>query len=163
PSYEKYLMEIVEIFSRNEGNTRVYSQLGTYFLQAGQKEKALEFFESGVNRGDMDFDLLVKTLLLQVDFKKFEEAKQLSQKGLEEYPAQPILYLVNGTVMNQTQEYREAEEILRFGLDFLLDNPTMEADFYQQLIFSYNGLEEAAKASEYEKKLAQIKDTQENE
>lgn len=163
PSYEKDLMEIVEVFSKKEANTEVYSQLGTFFLQADQKEKALEYFEAGVNNGDMDFDLLVKTLLLQVDFKKYEAAKALSQKGLEEYPSQPILYLVNGTVLNQTQEHKKAVEILTFGLDFLIDNPIMEADFYQQLVLAYTGLNEAGKASEFEKKLANIKETQENE
>lgn len=163
PAYEEDLMEIVEVFSENEANTEVYSQLGTFFLQAGQKEKALEYFEAGVNSGDMDFELLVKTLLLQVDFKKLEAAKILGQKGLEEYPSQPILYLINGTVLNQTREFKQAEEILSFGMDFLIDNPVMEADFYQQLVLAYTGLNETAKASEFEKKLAEIKETQKNE
>lgn len=163
PSFEKDLMEVVEVFSQEEGNTKVYSQLGTFFLQAGQKERAMEYFEAGVNNGDMDFDMLVKTLLLQVEFMRYEEAKDLSGKALEEYPSQPILYLVNGTVLNQVQEYQEAEEILTFGLDFLIDNPVMEADFYQQLVLSYTGLNEAGKASEFKKKLAEIKDPQENE
>lgn len=163
PAYQQDLMEVVEVFSSSEGNTKVYSQLGTFFLQMNQKEKALEYFEAGVSNGDMDFDLLVKTLLLQVDSRKYEAAKNLSGQGLEDYPSQPILYLVNGTVLNQLQEFKKAGEILTFGLDFLFDNPTMEADFYQQLVFSHQGLNEAAKAAEYEKKVAQLKETQKNE
>ena len=163
PSLEPDLMEIVEVFSQDESNTKVYSQLGSFFLKKDQKDKALEFFQLGVEKGERDFDLLIKTLLLQLDFQKYVAAKELSEKVLEEYPSQPLLYLVNGTARNQLKEYKKAEEILTFGLDFLIDNPTMEADFYQQLVFSYSGLNEAEKAAEYKEKVAKLKPAEGNE
>lgn len=163
PSLEPDLMEIVEVFSQDESNTKVYSQLGSFFLKKDQKDKALEFFQLGVEKGERDFDLLIKTLLLQLDFQKYVAAKELSEKALEEYPSQPLLYLVNGTARNQLKEYKKAEEILTFGLDFLIDNPTMEADFYQQLVFSYSGLNEAEKAAEYKEKVAKLKPAEGNE
>ena len=163
PSLEPDLMEIVEVFSKDEANTKVYSQLGSFFLKRDQKEKALEFFEIGVEKGEMDFDLLVKTLLLQLDFQKYAAAKELSGKALEKYPSQPLLYLVNGTALNQLKEYKKAEEILTFGLDYLIDNTTMEADFYQQLVVAYSGLTDAKRAAEYREKVAKLKTNEGNE
>ena len=163
PSLEPDLMEIVEVFSKDEANTRVYSQLGSFFLKKGQKEKALEFFEIGVEKGEMEFDLLAKTLLLQVEFGKFDAAASLSEKALEEYPSQPLLYLINGTALNQLKQYKKAEEILTFGLDYLIDDPTMEADLYRQLANAYTGLNESAKATEYQGKASKLKPTKGNE
>lgn len=163
PSLEADLMEIVEVFSKDEANTQVYSQLGSFFLKRDQKDKALEFFEIGVEKGEMDFDLLVKTLLLQLDFQKYEAARGLSARALEEYPSQPLLYLVNGTALNQLKEYKKAEEILTFGLDYLIDNTIMEADFYQQLAYSYTGLTDTEKAAEFQEKVAKLKPSEDNE
>lgn len=163
PSLEDELMEVVEMLSEKEANTGLYSKLGDFFLGKNDKDNALIYFEKGIEAGAMDYDLLIKTILLQLDFNKFEEAKQLSENALEEYPAQSLLYLVHGTALNHLKDHREAVEILTFGLDYIIDNRAMEADFYRQLAFAYNGLEEAGKASEYERKAAKLKTESTNE
>ena len=61
------------------------------------------------------------------------------------------------------KEYKKAEEILTFGLDYLIDNTIMEADFYQQLAYSYTGLTDTEKAAEFQEKVAKLKPTEDNE
>lgn len=163
PQWDSELMEITELFSVDESNTKVFAQLGGFFLQKGDKEKALEYFEAGVASGEMEFDLLLKTLLLQLDFGKVEAAEVLSAKSLEEFPSQPILYLIRGNALNQAGKFNKAEEILTFGLDFLIDNSQMEADFYQQLSIAYKGLNNGEKASEFAAKVTKLKNEYENE
>ena len=76
-------------------------------------------------------------MLLQIELGKNKEVVDLSSKSLEIFPAQPILYLLNGVANNNLSNAQEAIEILETGLDFLFDNPVMEKDFYKQLQIAY--------------------------
>ena len=101
--------------------------------------------------------LLKNTLLLQIDFKKYTEAAALSAQGLEIFPAQPLLYLLNGVAHIGLNKADAAIESLETGVDFLLDDPKMEKDFYEQLELAYTQKGDSRKASQYAQKAAQIK------
>lgn len=159
PGYENELQEVTSLFAEMENSPGVYKKLGEYFLVKDQKEKALSYFELGIS-GDLDnFDLLQKTLLLQIDLAKYAQAKSLSEKGLEIFPGQPIIYLLRGVAFNNLKEFVEAEEILTFGLDYVIENKKMEVDFHKQLAIAYYGLGNSVKATESQDKANQINKT----
>ncbi|HSI71523.1 MAG TPA: hypothetical protein VK941_14910 [Gillisia sp.] len=149
PEYEDELKEVIDLFSEAENSTQVYQKLGEYFLIKNQKKQALEYFEQGLAKDLDNYELLRNTLLLHLDQGNFEAAVGLSEKGMEIFPAQPVLFLIQGVALNEMQEYRKAEEILTFGLDYVIENEPMEADFYEQLSKSYSGLGETEKASDF--------------
>ena len=156
PQYEAELENVVENFS--ETNTgKIYEQLGGYYNSKGEKETALTFYEKGIKDDPDNFSLLKNTLLLQIDLKKYEAAQQLSSDGLAIFPAQPLLYLINGVAHNKLKNSDEAIESLNSGLDYLFDNATMEQDFYKQLQQAYTLKGDTQKAAEYAKKASQIK------
>ncbi|MCH9660473.1 MAG: tetratricopeptide repeat protein [Bacteroidetes bacterium] len=155
PTYEKELENVVNQFSV-EGNGAVYEQLGGYYSAKGDAVTALTFYEKGVALDDDNFSLLKKTLLLQIEIEKYEEAVALSEEGLGVFPAQPMLYLINGVANNRLGNISDAIDSLESGVDFLLDNPTMEKDFYEQLKLAYTQKGNTKKATEYGQKAAQI-------
>jgi tetratricopeptide (TPR) repeat protein len=63
-----------------------------------------------------------------------------SQIGLELYPAQAFVYLMNGRAQNQNRNFKKAIEQLTNGIDFVIDNSTLEADFYDEIATGYSGL-----------------------
>ena len=63
-----------------------------------------------------------------------------SNVGLELFPAQAFVYLMNGKALNQNKDFKKAIEQLTNGIDFVIDDTTLEADFYDELAKSYNGL-----------------------
>lgn len=152
PEYEENLKEVVALFSEEEKSPEIFQKLGDYYLQKRDKIKALEFFELGISYDISNYELLRNTLLLQLDLIKFKEASELSQSALEIYPAQALLYLINGAALNNLKKYNEAQEILTFGLDYLIDDKQMERDFYEQLANAYLGLGNTSKATEYRNK-----------
>lgn len=160
PQYESELKEVTTLFSESENSPGVFQKLGEFYSQKGQKEQALTFFELGVNEDLDNFDLVRNTLLLQLDLSKFSEAAQLSEKAIEIFPAQPFIYLARGAALNELQEFKEAQQILTFGLDYVIDNPKMEFDFFEQLVKSYSGLGDTDKASEFQQKANEIKNPQ---
>lgn len=155
PDYEDDLRDIVSLFS--ERNGRVYEKLGDYYLMKNQKEEALESYEKGIATDPDNYNLLKNTLLLQIDFQKFDAAQKLSAEGLEIFPAQALLYLLNGVAQNGLQESDKAIDSLEMGLDFILDDPRMELDFYEQLKLAYERKGDSKKADQFSEKAATLK------
>ena len=126
--------------------------LGDYYLSEEDKEKALNFYKKGIENDLDNYGLLKNTILLQLEVEKYEDAILLSNKGLEIFPAQPLLYLVNGVANNELKNADQAIEIFEMGLDYLFDDPKMEYDFYQQLIIAHTLKGSLKKAKMYQKK-----------
>lgn len=156
PDLEQKLVTMTSIFSEENGG-KVYEKVGDYFSAKNKKEEALQYYEKGIALTPDSYNLLKNTLLLQLDVKKFREAAILSQKGIDVFPAQALLYLLNGVANNGLQHYSEAIENLEMGIDFLLDDPQMEYDFYNQLHIAYKGKGDQKKAKFYGDKATNIK------
>lgn len=155
PDYETELTSIVDQFSVENG--RVYEKLGDYYATKNKKEEALDAYEKGIVKNPDNFNLLKNTVLLQIDFEKYSAAAKLSSAGLEIFPAQSLLYLLNGVANNGLQKHDTAIESLKIGLDFLIEDPKMENDFYQQLNLAYTLKGDAKKAKLYSDKAAALK------
>ncbi len=156
PQYESELSEIVTLFS-TENDGKVYEKLGDYYVAKSKKEDALTFYEKGIAQDPDNYNLLKNTLLLQLESKKYESAAKLSSEGLEIFPAQALLYLLNGVANNQLKKADAAIESLETGLDFILEDPKMERDFYTQLSMAYTTKDDTKKALQYSEKAAAIK------
>jgi len=157
PSYENELKQVIKLFSEKENSPEIYQKLGEYFLINKDKQKALTYFELGIAVNMDNFELLRNTLFLQLELAKYEEALKLSKIGLEIFPVQPILYLIRGAALNKQQAYQEAEEILTFGLDYVIDSKIMKIDFYEQLSIAYTGLGNPQKTQEFLEMASQLK------
>jgi len=156
PEYESDLVEITAQVDENK-DAKTHSELGQYYLKAGDKVKALTNFQEALRQNPDDFKLIKEVLLLQLDMNDFNAVVSGSNEALELYPAQPILYLVNGVAKNQIGQHEEALENLQMGLDFLIDNPQMEADFYSELSIAYKGLNNITKSDAFAKKAQALK------
>jgi len=155
PGYENRLEAIVGSFSE-ENSGQVYEQLGLYYLAKEQKDKALQFYEKGMAIDQDNYSLVKNTLLLQIEFKKYSEAARASTEALEIFPAQPLLYLVNGVANIELEKLDIAIESMETGIDYLIDDLKMEKDFYEQLSIAYLKKGNEAKAASFAKKASEI-------
>ncbi len=156
PEYEKELEEVVKLFSQENGSM-VYQKVGEYYVAKSKMQEALDYYEQGVALEKDNYNLLKNTLLLQLEFKKYTEAARLSASALTSFPAQALIYLLNGVANNGLKNSDQAIESLEMGLDFIVDDPKMERDFYDQLRIAYTQLGNTKKASENAEKASQIK------
>ncbi len=156
PQYEEDLVEATTLVSdKNDGKTLL--ELGQYYYKKGDKEKSLKYFEEASKLENENFTILKHILLLHIDLKQYKIAKEKSNKALEKYPSQPLCYLVNGVALNQLKNAKDAVEILESGLDWILDDPKMEIDFYKQLNIAFTALNNTAKAKAFSDKVEQLK------
>ncbi len=156
PEYESDLIDVTALVDDNK-DAQTHSDLGQYYLKAGDKAKALLNFKEALKQDPNDFKLIKDVLLLQLDIKDYKAVISDSERALELYPAQPILYLVNGVANNNLNEHKKAIDNLEMGLDFLVDNPNMEADFYSQLSIAYKALNNISKSETFAKKAQALK------
>ncbi|BAO75617.1 tetratricopeptide repeat protein [Winogradskyella sp. PG-2] len=156
PEYESDLIDITSLIDNNK-DAQTHSDLGQYYLKAGNKAKALSNFKEALKQDPNDFKLIKDVLLLQLDIRDYKAVIADSERALELYPAQPILYLVNGVANNSSEQYKKAIDNLEMGLDYLIDNPNMEADFYSQLSLAYKALNNISKSEAFAKKAQDLK------
>ncbi len=155
PEYETDLIEATNLVS-DEDNEKSLTELGQYYLVKNNKEKALQYFEKALQQDSDNFTILRNVMLLQVDLKQFDKAEANSIKALEKYPSQPIIYLLNGVALNELNKPKLAIESLESGLDYIIADTKMEADFYYQISKAYTLLNNTVKAKTFTDKAKQI-------
>ncbi|WP_347172956.1 tetratricopeptide repeat protein [Polaribacter uvawellassae] len=88
---------------------------------------------------DKSFESLYKILTLSANTNT-NVLLSYSQIGLELFPAQAFVYLMNAKALNQNNNFEKAIEQLLNGIDFVIDDKNLEADFYEELAISYGKL-----------------------
>lgn len=155
PEHEADLVEITALISEDK-SVKTLLELGEYYLKSNDKEKALGYYEDALKQEPNDFKIIRDVLLLQVDLNKNNEAAKHSAEALELFPAQPILYLINGAANNRLENPKKAIESLEMGVEYIIENPKMEADFYTQLSEAYKQLNNISQAETFAKKAAAL-------
>ena len=151
PQYEADLVEITSLISEDK-SVKTLLELGDYYLKSNDKVKALSYYEEALEQEPNDFKIIRDVLLLQIDLNKDAEAVTKSKEALDIFPSQPVLYLINGVANNKIKQPEKAIESLEIGLDFLVENPIMKADFYKQLSESYKQLNNISQSQTFAKK-----------
>ena len=155
PQYEADLVEATSMVS-DSNNSKTLIELGQYHLAKNNKEKALEYFETAHQLEPDNFGVLRNVMLLYLDLKKYNLANDKSAEVLEKYPSQPLFYLINGVALNELNQPKKALVSLETGLDYIIEDPKMEADFYNQLSKAYTLLNNTVKAKAFTDKAKQI-------
>ncbi len=156
PQYESKLTEVIATFSESQLPGSIFTKVGDYFYAQKNKIAALNFYERSLNNVTQDFERLKRILMLQMDLGRYEKAKYGSEMAIEVYPSQSILYYINGSALLQLQRYEETIEILDLGVDYIIEDPTMEFDFYTLFGKAYQKMGNTNKATQYQKKAEQI-------
>ena len=155
PQYEPDLIEATTLVEgTNNANSIV--EIAQYYLKKGDKNKALKYYEQALILEPDNFSVLKNSLLLYIDLKQYEMAVDKSNIALQKYPAQAIIYLINGVALNELKKANEAIGVLETGLDYIIDDTKMESDFYTQLSISYTMLNNTVKAKLFSDKAKQL-------
>ena len=155
PQFESDLIEITTLVG-NDNNGKSYVELAQYYIAKSNKEKALEYYQKALNANGDDYGIIRNILLLQIDLKQYNLAQEMSVNALENYPSQPLLYLINGVALNNLKKGNEAIEVLEMGLDYIIEDSKMESDFYKQLSIAHNLLNNTGSAKTFSDKAKQL-------
>lgn len=101
---------------------------------------------------------ILKQLLVKEDEQnQYDLLAEDSKNGLELFPAQPYLYYLQGKSQNKLHKYKDALLALQAGLDFIIDDNKLQANFYEQLEQAYLGLGNNKQATKYANKALSLR------
>ena len=103
---------------------------------------------------DKSYQILEQILKKSIDNP--ESLLKYSKEGIDLFPAQPLVYLMNGKALNFQKNYTKALTILKNGIDFVIED-TMEAAFYQEIAIAYKGLGNLKEEKKYLEKSKKLK------
>ncbi|HEX8576820.1 MAG TPA: tetratricopeptide repeat protein [Flavobacterium sp.] len=139
---QKYIPDLERAvgYFKEDKNVNVAKEVGKFFQSKKDWSNAITFYEldSKLRTGDIE-----TALLLLESYSQQSQFDQLLKKAnalLELFPLQPQLYYYSGLASNQLKDYKKAKEILEAGLDFLVEDKTLEMNFYIQMGEACNGL-----------------------
>jgi len=140
----------------NDPEIAVAREVAKFFLKKNDLEKAAYYFEKAINKNKEDSESIAFYLEVLQQNLDFQRLVTTASDLLELYPTQASYYFYAGFGYNQLQNFKKAKEYLENGLDFVVENKSLEAKLYQQLIITCDNLKDATKKQLYSTKLKQL-------
>lgn len=141
----------------NDREIAVAKEVAKFFWKKGDLEKAIYYFEKAIKKNPEDIESIDYYLEVIYQKQDFQLLVKKATDFSELYPTQASYYFYAGFGHNQLKNFKKAKELLENGLDFVVENKTLEANFYKQLIISCENLNDTAKKQLYSNKLKQTK------
>ena len=144
--YKNYLNNIKKSIStkKNKPNNKINNKQSIQELKENYKKAK-------------SYNNLLQLLLKHLEASNFEALYAESKDGLDLFPAQPILYHLNGLALNRLKKFNEAVVVLTTGIDFVIDNNNLKIQFYEQLAIAFEGLKNKTEAEKYKNKIEELR------
>lgn len=139
PQFETDIETVIPFFD-NSKEINVAQEIGKFYQNKNQLEKAIHFYELGLRQETKTVETNLLLLQAYTATQQFQKLAQKSAEGMELYPAQGYFYYYFGLANNQLQQFHKAKEALETGIDFVLDDLDLEINFNLQLAEAYAGL-----------------------
>lgn len=150
---KKTLEELAKAKLLNSRLRRIREKLTT-------PKKATPILNANTIKGSLEEEYLknksfvnLKKLLKEQEKKDSGALLKYSNEGMSLFPAQPMVYLMHGKALNLNKEYKKAVKSLQNGIDFVIDDNSLEKRFYTQLLIAYKGLGDNKNITKYQKKI----------
>lgn len=142
-------LELVEIAAKvHPQSAKIQAIYGDFYYQENKYDQALEKYSKALDNDQSIFEVWQQLLFIISDKQDYSRLKSESDKALELFPTQPILYFFNGMALNQQKKYKEAIDILEAGKDLVVNNNALKSQMYATLGDAYNNLKEYPKSDE---------------
>ncbi len=149
PKYSSNLEKAIDYF-KNDKTVNVAKELGKYYQNQKDWDNAIKFYELDFkNNSEQDLETTLLLFQCYTEKQQFDILAKRAEKTIELFPSQPQIYYYVGLANNQIKNYKKAKDFLEMGLDYLVDNKTLEINFNIQLGEAYSGLGDNSKKEMY--------------
>jgi tetratricopeptide (TPR) repeat protein len=153
-------MDLMDEIEQEKGLSRSLKslKLSLQFRKGTAVEKKTEDLKSLIASFEENASFaLLKKVLEKSNAEDISVFHKYSEKAIDLFPAQPYSYLMRGKSLQIQNQFQQAMTILESGIDFVIDNPSLEANFYEILAKVHDGLGNTTKAQEYRNKAKKLK------
>jgi tetratricopeptide (TPR) repeat protein len=115
---------------------------GDHYFKLNQPLIAIESYKDAVNCDPNLYQIWTQIISLEYENEQWDSLFLDSEKSLAYFPTQPLVYFLCGVAANKLLLFDKAKECLSAGLDFLVNDVSLEAEINSQLGISYFGLKQ---------------------
>lgn len=134
----------------SDPDVNVAKEVGKYYHNKKEWDKAIKYYQLALKKNTQpDVELSLLLIDIYTQNAQFEKVAKAATEMIELYPAEPQFYYFAGLAYNQLKEFKKAKEMLEIGMDYVVENLTLEINYNIQLGEAYNGLGNAAKKELY--------------
>lgn len=141
----------------NDPEIAVAKEVAKFFWKKSDLDKAIYYFEKAIKKSPDDIESLNYFLEVLQQKQDYQRLVVKATECIELFPTQPNYYFYAGLGYNQLKNYKKAKENLENGLDFVIEDLKLEANFYEQLVICCEFLNDLKAKQLYASKLKQIK------
>lgn len=148
PSYSPALAQATALFE-GDAQAQTAKEIGKFYQGKGDWTNAVSYYEKEANANPADLENAMLLLQAYVETAAYDKAASKAAMMVELYPMQPELYYFGGLALNQQKHYKKAKDLLLTGVDYIVDNAALEANFNIQIGEAYAGLGDVANKEKY--------------
>ncbi|MDX2003231.1 MAG: tetratricopeptide repeat protein [Chitinophagales bacterium] len=113
---------------------------GDFLYQDEQMEEALTQYKLALEIDSSEFAIWQQIFFILSDKQAYAELVDYTERALELFPNQAIVYFFNGISYNQLKQYQKAIDILNSGKNYVVDNNALRVQFYSSLGDAHNSM-----------------------
>ena len=148
PDFSSDLETAITYFN-DDREVKVAKEVGKFYQQKNDWVNAVKYYEMYTKTNPDDIENVLLLFNAYGENNQFEILARKAEEKVELYPLQPDFYYYAGLANNQLKNFKKAKDQLESGVDYIVDNKTLEANFYIQLGEAYNGLGDTKKKESY--------------
>lgn len=146
---EPEVLELVHLMvAAHPEDAKSHSVLGDYLLRMEKEEEALAAYKKALEYETGEFVIWNQVLIMEYQASKFEDLYVDSKECLTLFPTISTVYLLYGVSSNQLKKFDEAIEMLSAGIELVVSDKQMEAEFLGQIGEAHFGLNEIKEAKD---------------
>lgn len=136
-------------FFNDDAEVKVAKEVGKFYQNKQDWVNAIKYYERHNQTNPEDIENVFLLLYSYSQSNQWEWQSKKAESYLELYPLQPEFYYYAGWANNQLTKFKKAKDQLETGLDYIIDNSGLEANFYFQLSEAFQGLGDEKKKEIY--------------
>jgi len=150
-----FVHELLDLFVlTNPKEAKAYAIKGDFLLKEEKFAEAREQYKKALEIDKNKYSVWNQLMLINSQLNDNEQLDKDSKQAIELFPNEPVPYLLNGIANYQLKNYKQTINILTKGIDFVVQNNAMLAQFNANLGDAYQNDKQFSKSDScYEKAL----------
>lgn len=144
------------LIQTHPNEAKSYTIYADFLYREKKIEGAKENYLKAIELDSSKFAIWSQVMLIEGELQSYDEMLVHSKAALDLFPSQPIFYFFYGIANIQKKNFEEAAAYLKIGKDYVVDNPTLLAQFYANLGDSYNQLKNYKESDKFYEKALDI-------
>lgn len=148
PQFDADLEQAIAYFNSDK-NVQISKEIGKFYNQKQDWARAAHYYELHLKNQPEDLEATFLLFETYIQTGQYETMSKKAETLMESFPLEPKLYYYAGLAYNMALHYKKAKDILEMGLDYVVENKQLEADFNHQLGVASQKLGDTKKAAAY--------------